>query len=78
MGLEPKVQKFIQLVERFWQVSLRLRSIGEYIPWFIDHYGDGGTSGIPQMCQSTPTFIFNTKGKEDKVNMLGVNLTAEK
>ena len=59
-------------------MSLRLRSIGEYIPWFIDHYGDGGTSGIPQMCQSTPTFIFNTKGKEDKVNMLGVNLTAEK
>ena len=78
MGLEPKVQKFIQLVERFWRVSLRLRSIGKYIPWFIDHYGDGGTSGISQMCQSTPTFIFNWKGKKDKVNILGVNLTTEK
>jgi hypothetical protein len=42
MGLEPKVQKSIQLVERFWRVSQMLRSIGEYIPWFIDHYGDGG------------------------------------
>ena len=78
MELEPKVQKFIQLVERFWWVSLRLRSIGEYIPWFIDHYGDGGTSGISQICRSTPTFIFNMKGRKDKVNMLGVNLTAEK